>query len=74
MAWYLDGPCDKVEVLRCGVTTAIGSVGGEMLPFEADLRDSQTMRLTALADEMQAAILAWPWQNEEREELPSPAP
>ena len=72
--FYLDGPCETIEVMRCGVATAIGGLGVDLLPFEADVEDPQTSRFNALLNELQAPILAWPWAKEAREPTPAPSP
>jgi hypothetical protein len=71
---YLDGPSETVAVLRCGVVTAIGTLGTREIATEADLRDPQTTRFRALVDSLQGFIIAWPWSKERREPTPTPSP
>jgi hypothetical protein len=71
---YVDGPCERIEVMRCGVVTAIGGLGVGMIPFEADLYDAQTARFVRLIKTMQGPIFAWPWLRERQDPTPSPSP
>jgi hypothetical protein len=71
---YVDGPYENIEVMRCGVVTAIGGLGVDMLPFEADLDDAQTARFDKLISTMQGAIFAWPWSQERQYPATSPTP
>jgi hypothetical protein len=71
---YIDGPCETIEAMRCGVATAIGGLGVDMLPFEADVKDPRTAKFTALLNAMQAPIFAWPWHKETYEPSQPPPP
>lgn len=71
---YVDGPCEKIEVMRCGVLTTVGGLGFTNIPFEADVTDFQTRRLISLIDAVQGHIFAWPWSSEHHETLPTPSP
>ncbi|HEY1682474.1 MAG TPA: hypothetical protein VGF98_12600 [Candidatus Tumulicola sp.] len=71
---YFDGPCQTVEIMRCGVVIAVGGLSPGILPFEADTSDPQIRRFEAIVDKLQASIFAWPWQNEHPEVKPSPSP
>jgi hypothetical protein len=71
---YVDGPCETVEVMRCGVVTALGGLGVDMLPWEADLKDAQTARFESLVSAIQAPIFAWTWSSEHQEVVPTPSP
>ena len=70
---YVDGFCETIHVMRCGVVTSVGGLSAGVLPFEADLKDAQTLRFDALVSKMQTAIFAWPWNNEHAYP-PTPAP
>lgn len=70
---YIDGPCEAIQIMRCGVVTAIGGLGAGGLPFEADLKDSQTLRFDALVSKLQTSIFAWPWHREQADVTPSPS-
>jgi hypothetical protein len=71
---YLDGPCRTIEVLRCGVATAIGARSVDMLIFQADVNDPNTVRFDALVNELQGPVFAFPWQGEFKEPSPEPSP
>jgi len=71
---YVDGPCQTIEVRRCGVITAVGGLGTDMLHFEADLDDPQTAHLDAVITKLQEAIFGWRWSGERGEPTPSPSP
>jgi hypothetical protein len=71
---YVDGPYENIEVMRCGVVTAIGGLGVDMLPFEADLDDAQTARFDKLISTMQGTIFAWPWSEERQYPATAPSP
>jgi hypothetical protein len=72
--FYIDGPCETVEIMRCGVVTAVGGLGVDMLAREADLKDAQTARFDSLVNTLQTPIFAWPWSTEHQEVTPTPAP
>jgi hypothetical protein len=72
--FYIDGPCEKIEVMRCGVLTIVGGLGFTNIPFEADVKDAQTRRLVSLISTMQGRIFAWSWSSEHQEVTPTPSP
>lgn len=71
---YIDGPCERIEVMRCGVLTSVGGLGMGIIPFEADIDDAQTKRFVRLIETMQNPIFAWPWSKEHLDATPLPSP
>jgi hypothetical protein len=71
---YFGGPCETIEIMRCGVATAVGTKGGGLLPFLPILKDPQIIRFEELFDKLQTSIFAWPWQKEHLEVKPTPNP
>lgn len=55
---YLDGPEDAVTVVRCGVTTTLGTVapGGQV-----DLDDAQAKAFFSLGNDLRNAIFSEGW-------------
>lgn len=62
---YIDGPEDQVTVVRCGLTTMLGTIprGGEV-----ELGDDQSKAFFKLEDGLRSAIFSENWI------VPSPAP
>ncbi len=56
--FYMDGPEDRITVLRCGVTTTLGTVasGGQV-----ELNDAQGRAFTGLEDDLRNTIFSEKW-------------
>lgn len=55
---YIDGPEDVVTVVRCGVTTSLGTIA---LGPEVDLNDAQGKAFFSLGDDLRNAIFSQAW-------------
>ncbi len=58
---YLDGPEDQISVVRCGVTTTLGTVTAGMQ--EIDLDDARAKAFFALEKDLRGVIFAQQWEN-----------